>query len=50
MWDGGWVREALHSLGKCSLVLEAREFLGNQGTAPPQSTAGILEAEKRRGE
>lgn len=43
MWDEGGA-EALHSFGQCSLVLEAREFLGNQGTAPPQGIVGILEA------
>lgn len=45
----GWGREALYSFGKCGL--EARGFLGNQGTAPPQGIVGILEAERgRRGE
>lgn len=44
MWDGGGDREALHSFGKRSLVLEAGEFLGNRGTAPPQGIVGILEA------
>lgn len=43
MWDEGGA-EALHSFGQCSLVFEAREFLGNQGTAPPQGIVGILEA------
>lgn len=48
----GWGlgREALHGFGKCSLVLEAREFLGNQGTAPPQGIVGILEAGGGRSE
>lgn len=39
MQTGGWGRGS----GKCSLVLGAGEFLGNQGTVPPQGIVGILE-------
>lgn len=51
MWDGGGLERLCTALVNVALVLGAKEFLGNQGTTPPQSTVGILEAEGgRRGE